>query len=311
MLSNHLSMNKLSVLLLLTFISCKNLEIKKENTLKLPFQELITDNYELIKPNKNIKSVVVLFGGFPEKPEDIKREFNILQLAKENNIAIVYMNYNKKLWLEENEKQKLAAQLQSIFLENKLPKNSLYIGGFSSGGNVSLLIGSFLKENEKFALDPKGIFIIDSPIDLVALFKSSEKNLKQHSSEASLQESTWIIETLEKQFGNPNNTISKYETYSVFTSTTNNIDNLKSLKNTKIRLYSEPDTLWWKENRKADYDQMNAFYIKKLYERLKASGFKKVENITTKNKGYRANGERHPHSWSIVDKNDLIQWIIQ
>nr|WP_315172061.1 hypothetical protein [uncultured Flavobacterium sp.] len=304
-------MNKLSVLLLLAFISCKNLEIKKENTLKLPFQDLITDNYELIKPNKNIKSVVVLFGGFPEKPEDIKREFNILQLAKENNIAIVYMNYNKKLWLEENEKQKLAAQLQSIFLENKLPKNSLYIGGFSSGGNVSLLIGSFLKENEKFALDPKGIFSIDSPIDLVALYKSSEKNLKQNSSETSLQESTWIIETLEKQFGNPNNTISKYETYSVFTSTTNNIDNLKSLKNTKIRLYSEPDTLWWKENRKADYDQMNAFYIKKLYERLKESGFKQVENITTKNKGYRSNGERHPHSWSIVDKNDLIQWIIQ
>jgi hypothetical protein len=304
-------MNKLSLLLLLAFNSYKNLEIKKESTLKFPLQELITDNYELIKPNKRIKSVVVLFGGFPEKPEDIKREFNILQLAKENSIAIVYMNYNKKLWLEEDEKQKLAAQLQSIFLENKLPKNSLYIGGFSSGGNMSLLIGSFLKANKKFALDPKGIFSIDSPIDLVALYKSSEKNLKQNSSKTSLQESTWIIETLEKQFGNPNNTISKYQAYSVFTSKTNNIDNLKSLKNTKIRLYSEPDTLWWKENRKADYDQMNAFYIKKLYERLKESGFKKVENITTKNKGYRANGERHPHSWSIVDKNDLVQWIIQ
>ncbi|WP_301338810.1 hypothetical protein [Tenacibaculum mesophilum] len=32
--------------------------------------------------------------------------------------------------------------------------------------------------------------------------------------------------------------------------------------------------------------------------------------LPTTNKGYRANGERHPHSWAIVDKNDLINWIL-
>jgi len=307
-------MNKLIgiLLTLIVFTSCKNAEKEKnESPVKTEFQEITNDNYELSKPTKNIKKVLVLFGGFPEKPKDIKREFKILEIVKENGIALIYMNYNQKLWLNENEKQELAELLQKIFIENKLPTNDTYVGGFSSGGNVALLISSFMIENKDFKVEPKGVFIVDSPIDLVALYRSSEKNLTRNFSETSVQESTWIIETLGKQFGNPNNDISKYQEYSIYTSKTNNIDNIKGLKNTKIRFYTEPDTLWWKENRKADYDQMNAYYIKRLSEDLKNSGFSQVEYIPTENKGYRDNGDRHPHSWSIVDKKELIKWMME
>lgn len=307
-------MNKILRILLIfvLFNSCKNVAKNKiESPANAEIQEITNDNYELSKPTENIKKVLVLFGGFPEEPEDIKREFKILEFAKKNSVAVVYMNYNQKLWLEKYEKQKLAEQLQNIFLENKLPTNDIYIGGFSSGGNVSLLISSFLIENKNFRLKPKGVFIVDSPIDLVALYKSSEKNLTRDFSEVSVQESTWIIEILGKKLGNPSDDIIKYQDYSIYTSETSNIHNLKSLKNTKIRLYTEPDTLWWKENRRADYDQMNAYYIKRLSENLKELGFDQVEYIPTENKGYRENGDRHPHSWSIVDKKELIKWITE
>ena len=78
-----------------------------------------------------------------------------------------------------------------------------------------------------------------------------------------------------------------------------------------MRLYAEPDLNWWKENRNADPDQINAYYLKKLSEKLKNSGFKQVNYITTQHKGYRANGSRHPHSWSIVDKTELLEWILK
>ncbi|MCP9763050.1 hypothetical protein [Lacihabitans soyangensis] len=295
------------VLILTAFVSCKN--TPKQSIEKFDIQEVRKENYVLNFSSNDIKKVLILFGGFGEKPEDIKREFNILEIAKENNTALIYMNYNQKLWLEENEKRELSGQLQKIFQVNNLPRKDIYFGGFSSGGNVTLLISSFLIENKIYNLKPKGVFIIDSPIDLVALYRSSEKNLKRNFSEVSVQESKWIIETLGNKFGNPTDNILKYQDYAVYTSTTNYTDNLKSLKNTKMRFYTEPDTLWWKENRKADFDQMNAFYIKILYENLNKIGFDKVEYLPTENKGFRANGVRHPHSWSIVDKEDLMQWM--
>ena len=298
------------ILIFILAISCKDAKEVKELT-KSTFQEIKKEDYELYKPTKKINGVLVLFGGYPEVAEDIKREFKILEIAKENSIAVIFSNYNQKLWLEENEKHQLAKRLQEVIESNKLPTDNIFIGGFSSGGVISLLISNYIIGMKQFYIDPKGVFIVDSPIDLAALYSTSEKNIKRNFSKVSVEESNWIIQTLGNTFGNPNEELKKYENKSVFTYRSNNTSNLQKLKNTKIRLYTEPDTLWWKKNRMADYEQMNAFYIKKLSERLKGQKFKNVEYIPTNNKGYRANGERHPHSWAIVDKKDLINWILK
>jgi len=306
---------KRTIILILIFIvavSCKQNKNEQKRTAAetIKFTEIVKEEYELYKPNKEVKAVLILFGGYPEKADDIKREFQILDIARENSIAVLLSNFNQKLWLEESEKHQLARKLQDIIIENQLPTENIFIGGFSSGGVVSLLISDFIVGMKQFYIDPKGVFIVDSPIDLAALYKSSEKNIARNFSEPSIQESTWLLENLGNNFGNPKDNIEKYEKNAVFTYSTNNILNLKKLKQTKIRLYTEPDTLWWKENRMADYEQMNAFYIKKLSESLNEKGYKSVEYIPTTDKGYRANGERHPHSWGIVDKKDLIKWIL-
>tara|TARA_R110000868_G_scaffold45958_5_gene152208 strand:+ start:17100 stop:18026 length:927 start_codon:yes stop_codon:yes gene_type:complete len=301
------------VLIFFGLISCKDnkSQEKQNNVVKAELLEIIKEDYELYKPVQQAKAVLILFGGYPENAADIKREFSILEIAKNNDIAVLLLNYNQKLWLEENEKYQLAKQLQEIIENNELPSDTIFIGGFSSGGVVSLLISNYIVGMKQFYIDPKGVFIIDSPIDLVALYTSSEKNIERNFSEISIQESNWIIETLGSTFGNPNDELKKYENKSVFTYRSNYTNNVQKLKNTKIRLYTEPDTLWWKKHRMADFEQMNAFYIKKLSERLKEQGFENVEYIATHNKGYRANGERHPHSWAIVDKKDLIDWILK
>ncbi|WP_150546743.1 hypothetical protein [Mesonia oceanica] len=294
--------------------SCQQKKQEQETTTTtadtIEFTEIIKEDYELYQPHKEVKAVLILFGGYPEVAEDIQREFKILDMARKNSIAVIFSNFNQKLWLEESEKHQLAASLQKVIVENQLPTDRIFIGGFSSGGVVCLLISNFIVGMKQYHIDPKGVFIVDSPIDLVALYKSSEKNIERNFSEPSIQESTWLLETLGSNFGNPKDHIKKYEDKAVFTYSTGNITNLNKLKKTKIRLYTEPDTLWWKENRMADYEQMNAFYIKKLSENLIEKGYEHVEYIPTTNKGYRANGERHPHSWAIVDKKDLIKWML-
>jgi len=301
----------LGIILIFTLaISCKGVKkVKVEESTKSTFQEIKKEDYELYKPTKKINGVLVLFGGYPEVAEDIKREFKILEIAKENNIAVIFSNYNQKLWLEENEKHQLAKRLQEIIESNKLPTDNIYIGGFSSGGNVALLISDFITQ-KKLDLTPKGVFIVDSPLDLAELYNTAEKNVERNFSEPAIQESTWLLKTLGNQFGNPNNDISKYEKYSVFTSKTDNIDNIRNLNKTKIRLYTEPDIIWWKKNRMADYEQMNAYHIKRLSETLNKLNFINAEYVPTKNKGYRSDGERHPHSWAIVDSSNLINWIL-
>ena len=301
----------LSLALIITVsVSCKNIETEKlESQAQSSFQQIKNDDYQLYKQKENTKGVLVLFGGFPETAEDVKREFKILESAKENQISVLIMNYNRKIWLEQNQLSQLAQQIKSVFNTHELPKNNIYIGGFSSGGNMSLLISNFITTNN-LDITPKGVFIVDSPIDLEQLYYSAEKNIKLNFSEPAIQESTWILETLGTEFGNPHRDTSKFLKYSVYNSKKKNIDNLKSLKNTKLRFYTEPDTLWWKKNRKVNYEQINACYIKKLSETLNELKFKDVEYIPTINKGFRANGERHPHSWAIVDKKNLISWML-
>jgi hypothetical protein len=64
------------------------------------------------------------------------------------------------------------------------------------------------------------------------------------------------------------------------------------------------------ENRGRDYYGMNAIDLAALVNQLKILGSKKAELITTTGKGIRENGSRHPHSWSIVDEKELIEWFV-
>ncbi|MDB9776119.1 hypothetical protein OAB47_07845, partial [Vicingaceae bacterium] len=88
----------------------------------------------------------------------------------------------------------------------------------------------------------------------------------------------------------------------------NSYKNINQLRNIKVRLYTEPDSVWWQENRKADFNQTNSYALQILAKNQSVK-FESLELIETQEKGYRANGRRHPHSWSIVDIEDLITWM--
>lgn len=281
-----------------------------KSSVKSAYSGIIKESYELHKPSATSNAVLVLFGGFPETAAAIEREFEILKIAEDSQVAVLFMNYNQKLFLRKSEKEQLTKELEAIFDEHKLERDNVFIGGFSSGGNMTLLLSNHLIAVES-KVQPKGVFIVDSPVDLLALYKVAEKNRKRNFSEISTKESDWLIALMQEEFGNPENGISAYEEYSPFTAQSGNIQNLSSLDGVKIRLYTEPDTVWWKENRQNEADELNAYYIEKLANQLKGElSNSHVEFIPTENKGYRASGERHPHSWSIVDKAELMEWMI-
>ncbi|WP_034920628.1 hypothetical protein [Gillisia sp. CAL575] len=297
---------KILSFLSILFSTSLNFAQEVEEQLKL----IESESYNLYVPDTT-EALLILFGGFPETAVDIETEYPITRMALDRNIAVAYSNFNRKIWLEDVEKVQLANSINEMITANNLPSENIYIGGLSSGGNMALLLGNFLTENPAYNINPSGIFVVDSPIDLAALYDVVEQNIEKNFSESAVGESTFIFNYFNDQLGDPDLEIAPYEKYSTFTYETKNFQNLKALKNTKLRFYTEPDKVWWKENMGVDYEQMNAFHIKRLSEFLNSNNFKKVEYIPTKNKGYRANAERNPHSWSIVDKENLIQWILE
>ena len=103
---------------LLSF-SCKNVGSKEsEKESRQDFLEIVNDDYELMSPSKNSKAVLVLFGGYPESPKDVKEQFKILPIAKKNNVAVLMMNYNQKLYLSEEEKSSPCAIFWMMFSIN-------------------------------------------------------------------------------------------------------------------------------------------------------------------------------------------------
>jgi hypothetical protein len=298
------------IILLLIVSSCKGISEEKNRTERHKSETIKTPKFELLKA-ENQKGLLILFPCFPCDAENTLSEFKIAEISVKNDFSVLAMNLNQRLYLNLKEKQELEKQLTSIVKEQNLAEKNIFIGGFSSGGNVSLLISNYLVEN-KSQIQPKGVFIVDSPIDLLGLYGTAEKNLKLNFSKSSIQESTGIKNMFDKEFGDPSNEIMKYEENSPYTFKTENIDNLKGLEKLKIRFYTEPDLKWWKEYAKNEYEDLNAFYIQKLSAKLKIEfGEDNVELINTVNRGYRANGERHPHSWSIVNEKELINWMLK
>ena len=290
------------VLIVVTILfSCKS-SISEVN-------HIIDKEFEIYKVS-NSKATLVLFPCFPCDIENTKNEFPIIEEANKKGVSVILMNYNFKLYLKDSELQNLSKQFNSIFKNNKLSTDNVYIGGFSGGGNVTLLLSNYLIKEEN-SIQPKGVFIVDSPIDLLGLYKVAEKNIISNFSSESVQEANWIIDTFNSEFGNPKDSISLYKKLSPYTLETNTISNVENLKNLKIRLYTEPDFDWWLKNRKNQKDEINSYFIEQLYNDLKIKGFQKIELINTKNKGYRADGTRHPHSWAIVDKENFLNWVLE
>jgi hypothetical protein len=302
-------MKRILLIVLISFISCKE-KGKETDTQKSLSTTITTENYELIKSN-NSKALLIVFPGGGTTSKETKENFKIFENAANKNVSVLLMNFNRHLWIDREETESLSTEIEEIINTNKLKTENIFIGGMSIGGTLAITVSNYLSKSNSI-IEPKGVFVIDSPIDLYALYESSKKDIaRKDFSDERLEEPRFIIEYFEDAFGGSDSLLSNIQEVSPVTLKTKNTENIKYLKNTKLRFYTEPDTLWWKENRQTDFESTNAYTLQKTAENLKNTNWNNLQLIQTKNKGFRIDGERHPHSWSIVDTKELINWILK
>lgn len=294
--------NKKAILILFisVFLVCcktKNKEIK-----------IVKDKTYELKISTDQKAVLILFPCYPCDIENTKTEAKFLKDIEKEGITTLLLNYNQKLYLTESEKIEYAKAINSIFDKNEVKKENVFIGGFSSGGNVSVLLANYLIKT-KNSIQLKGIFAVDSPLDLKELYNGAKSDIKKNLAKDAIEEGKFLVEMFEQEIGKPEVSIEKYKILSPYLISSNSTINIENLKNIKVRFYCEPDLEWQMKNRGRKYEELNAYKLEKTYNSLVNLGSKKAEFIKTENRGMRANGEKHPHSWNIVERESLLKWI--
>lgn len=255
------------------------------------------------------KAVLVLYPCFPCDAEHTKTEAYFLKNLEKKGITILLLSNNQKLFLTESEKNEYAKSLNSIFDENRIKKENVFIGGFSSGGNVALLLSSYLIKSYN-PIQPKGLLVVDSPVDLERLYYNAQRDIIANVDPDAVEEGQFLTELFEKELGKPQENPEKYKTASPYLISQNSVENIQYLKGIRTRFYCEPDLEWQQNNRDRKFEDLNALMLKKTTESLQNLGNQNAEYIETKNRGIRANGKRHPHSWNIVEQEELVRWML-
>jgi len=194
----------------------------------------------------------------------------------------------------------------------KIHEGKVAIGGFSAGGIGAVRYAQFCMKGKRKAKSPVAVFAVDSPLDYERWFIAAELHLERLAlAGRDLAEDRNATNELRKAFGgSPTEAVEAYRRQSPVSTLVADGGNARLLKDTPIRIYIEPDLKWRLENWNQDIYSSNIPDATALINILRLVGNKDAELITTAGAGYRPDGSRNPHSWSIVDERALAQWLI-
>jgi len=267
-------------------------------------REIHSPTYDLLLPAEP-KALLILFPCFPCDAADTRSESPIADTAVANGIAVLMMNFNQHILMSEAEKREVLDTIAAAVKAHGVDATNTFIGGFSSGGNVSVLLAKELVGAPRPGIGLKGVFAVDSPLDLVHLYECSQRDLSKTTFPEYKGEARYLIAFLDSTLGSPTDSLANYERAAPLL---NSSASVAALKDLPIRFYTEPDTAWWRANRDDGYEELNSFGLKRIHDTLVAVGNARAEYIATEGRGVQ-HGNRHPHAWSIVEERELVRWM--
>jgi hypothetical protein len=278
-------------------------------------KDSISGYYLVVEPqhyseHDSIAGVLVLLSGFSQYAESIFPETRLPNVAYANNILTVMFAAGYKMYADAETQVQLTAVLKDVLKRYKVGADKFVIGGYSAGGTVVLRYTELCHQYpEKFPVKPRGVFMVDSPIDIFTLWDMLDRTAKANFSKPAVDEAVDALSRMKNQFGVPVENIEKYNAVNPFSMNIKYGDNEKYLKNVAVRAYHDVDIAWRLVNRRQTVRDGNYMVTSELINRLLLMGNEKAEFIQSDRKGYRSNGMRHPHSWNIVDEVACIQWM--
>lgn len=296
---------------MLTFFVLTNLFGQKTEKVYLDKKDSTKNYYTIIYPPKlPWTGYLVIIPGFGETAESVLEQTDFPKVTAQNGLLTIIPTMQDgvlSFGVDSLSQKSLNNIIQDVRNNHKLIDQRFFIGGFSIGGSCAI------KYAQDTDLKPTAVFGIDPPLDFERFYNSSKRDLRLTLDKEPNHENVYMIDRIEKVFnGTPKTALSNFIKISPYSFSDTTQTAVKKFGNIPLRIYSEPDVNWWLNERNADLTSMNVTECSAMINELNRLGNNRAELILTENKGYRKpNNKRHPHSWSIVDNSELIEWLLK
>lgn len=248
---------------------------------------------------QTVDSFMLLFPGFGESVSDVLSATSLPNDAAASGIAVfipLLQDGVASYGFSTRSQESLSLIVEDIVRRYDLARMPYCVGGFSMGGATAV------KYAEIATVKPSCVFAVDSPLDYERYVYSTRRDVDVYKK--GLVEGgeiyTRLLEDLAPIVGESPYLLSDISHNAIL-----------PLVDIPLRYYIEPAEQWWLDRRQTDVLGLNILDATAFVNDLRLLGNDKAELIVTSGKGYRNGGKTyHPHSWTIVDNAELIDWIV-
>jgi len=274
---------------------------------------------------QTVKGVLVLFPSTGEGTENvISCNKKLMQKCYDNNImsVVISAKFNKGLEVDTAAMNFFNGVFTEVIAKYNAPADKFILSGLSLGGNNSLHYTEISRSGKAYtSVKPLAVIGVDPPVDAAMLYWGAKDEIAKYmrdsanitpSKQAALDEDNFLMDYFHESYGgSPEEFPQKYIEASQFSLDQPDGGNAKYLLDVPIRIYTDPDIIWQMKNKNRSYYDMNCADQSAMINFLQMSGNSRAEFIPALGKGYRLDGTRHPHSWSIVDADECTEWMLK
>lgn len=260
------------------------------------------------------RGLVVFFDARPPTIDGLAKSGTLSYEAAVRQVAELHVTTGNPLdfFFHDSTMADVARRIQEVVDANGLRHTPVYFAGLSLGGTRALKLAIFLEQHRhEYWLRPAAAAVVDAPLDMARLWHAEQRAAQDAFHPAAADEGRWVTYLLETNLGGtPRHRHWRYAAYAPLTASEPHGGNAAYLRDLPLRAYHEPDVNWWIEHRRKSYYSMNSIDLAALVSQLRLLGNHAAELITThhRREGY-ADGAS-PHTWSIVDNEQLIDWFL-
>jgi len=283
-------------------------------TVYLNAKDSTTNMFIAVVPeNGKVKSFMVLLDGFGNSPQDVLFQTDIPKYGSQQGILTIIplLKTGPKYFGSDSGSQQSLKEIINLVVDKyQLKGKDLYIGGFSIGGTSAVKYAE-LSIQKNYSVKPKAVFAIDPPLDWERYYNGAKRVVRLSNPSKVNGEIFYMLNRIEKEMkGTPKAALKNFYAHSPYSFSDTTQRAIKNLIKTPIMIISEPDIQWWLKERGYDYTYNNIIDHTAMINELQRLGNKNAFLVITSNMGYRQpNNMRHPHSWSIANPKQVINWL--